>query len=131
MTPDTDHEPSTPQIDAILRDLTDLCVASIRDNEAFNDDRAKQLVESLKINGWDRHAAKQKPLRDQLRDRVFNALPDNTHPRRSELDGLLSHIQGMYKSVNQYETRLPVEDQRPGKDPHNQAAPPRTTLQGE
>jgi hypothetical protein len=129
MTPDTDRSASTPQIEAILNDLAELCVARIRDDEPFDDGRAKQLVESLKINGWDRHAKEQKPLRDQLRDRVFDALPENTHPRRSELDGLLSQVQGMYGSVNQFETRLPADDQRPGKDPHNQASSPRTTLQ--
>jgi hypothetical protein len=130
MTPHTDHNASTPQIEAILNDLAELCVTRIRDDEPFNDGRAKQLVQSLKINGWDRHAKEQKPLRDQLRDRVFEALPDTTHPRRSELDGLLSQIQDMYGSVNQFETKLPASEQRPGKDPHDQAQPPRTTLQG-
>jgi hypothetical protein len=62
---------------------------------------------------------------------VFDALPHSAHPRRSELDGLLSQIQHLYKAVNQFETRLPPEAHRPNQDPHDQAAPPNTTLQGE
>jgi hypothetical protein len=127
----SDGNSSTPQIDAILRDLAEMCTASIRDDEPFDDERAQQLVESLKINGWDRHSNKQKPLRDQIRDRVFKALPENTHPRRSELDGLLNRIQGLYGATNQFETRIPSSEQRPGQDPHYQAKSPRTTLQGE
>ena len=131
MTPETDPGSSTPEIEAILDQLTQLCVDRIEHDETFDDDRARRLVQSLKVNGWERHSSHEKPLRDQLRDRVFEALPHSAHPRRSELDGLLGHIQHLYNTVNQFETRLPSEAQRPNRDPHDQASPPNTTLQGE
>ena len=131
MTPETDPSSSTPEIDAILNELAQLCVARIENNEPFDDDRALRLVQSLKVNGWERHSSHDKPLRDQLRDRVFDALPHSAHPRRSELDGLLGQIQHQYNAANQFETRLPTEAQRPNRDPHDQASPPNTTLQGE
>lgn len=133
MKPDADNADNTsttPQIEAILHELAEMCTATVNENESFDAERAEQLVESLKINGWDRHTDKQKPLRDQLRDRVMEAL-ENAHPRRSELDGLLGQIQRMYGASHQFETKLPVEERRPGQDPHNQAQSPRTTLQGE
>lgn len=123
-------EISTPQIEATLRDLSEMCLGSIQDSEPFDDQRARLLVENLKMNGWDRYAQDQKPLRDQLRERVFDALPGTTHPRRGELDGLISKIQTMYNAANHFDTKLPVEDQRVEQEPRDQAQPPHTTLQG-
>ena len=125
----TDHETTTPQIEAILADLAEMCRASMVDNDPLDDNRAQLLVDSLKRNGWDRHASDQKPLRDQLRDRVFEGLPEHSHPRRGELDAMLSRIQSMYKSANQYETKLPQEDRREPVEPRDQAESPHTTLQ--
>lgn len=122
---------STPQVEATLRELSEMCLGSIQNSEPFDDQRARRLVENLKMNGWDRYAQDQKPLRDQLRDRVFDALPGTTHPRRSELDGLLADIQAMYTAANHFDTKLPVEDRRVEQEPRDQAQPPHTALQGE
>ena len=125
----TDHDTMTPQIEAILDDLAQMCRASMVDSEQFDDGRVERLVETLKLNGWDRHASEQKPLRDQLRDRVFDLLPQNSHPRRGELDALLHRIQSLYQTANQYKTKLPLEDRREPLEPRDQAESPHTTLQ--
>lgn len=125
----TDHSTTTPEIEAILDELAQMCRASMIDNEPFDDSRAERLVETLKRNGWCRHSSQEKPLRDQLRDRVFEGLPEHSHPRRGELDSLLSRIQSMHNSANQFDTKLPLEDRREPIEPRDQAASPRTTLQ--
>ncbi len=124
-----DHDTKTPEVEAILDNLAQMCRACMVDNEQFDDDRARLLVDNLKRNGWDRQSSDQKPLRDQLRDRVFDGLAEHSHPRRGELDSLLSRIQGMYKSANQFDTKLPLEDRREYLEPRDQAESPRTTLQ--
>lgn len=125
----TDHSTTTPEIEAILEELASMCRASMVDNDPFDDARAKRLVETLKLNGWGRHASDEKPLRDQMRDRVFAGLAEHSHPRRGELDSLLSRIQTLYNNANQFDTKLPQEDRREPVAPRDQAESPHTTLQ--
>lgn len=97
----------TPEIDAILNELCELCYEAISGEQPFDVDRAGQLVKSLAANGWQRHQEHDAPLGSLLKDRVRDTYLEQAMHRGAELEGLAHEIQQMFNNATRYQTRTP------------------------
>jgi hypothetical protein len=119
---------TTPEIEAILHDLADLCMQATNGESASSSDRMDSLVNALAMNGWERKSVETEPLSVHLRKRVEDATPTRPTYHAEQLEGVLQKIQKSYDHAVRYRTSVP-EDQRPaGKKAQDQASSPVTTL---
>jgi hypothetical protein len=118
----------TPEIDAILRDLTDLCIQATNGDGASSSDRIDSLVNSLAMNGWERKSGETEPLSVQLRQRVEAATPTRPKTHAEQLEGVIQQIQKSYDRAVRFRSSIPEEQRPPGKKTEDQASPPMTTL---
>ncbi len=90
---------TTPEIDAILSELTELCCNALTASDELDHARVDELVESLSTNGWERHRGDAAPLSSILKDRIKGACSDPALHRGAALDGLVSSVQQAYRNV--------------------------------
>lgn len=117
----------TPEIEAILNDLTDLCVDASSGDSTLNNARIDALVAALAMNGWERKSGDSAPLSVVLRKRIDQLAP-TTSKHAEMLEGILTQVQKAYDHEVRFRTSVPETD-RPAADRNdNQASPPLTTL---
>lgn len=118
---------NTPEIEAILKDLTDLCIDAAKGEGTLNQSRIDALTESLALNGWERKSGDREPLSVILRKRIDQAV--TTSFKHAEmLEGVLSHVQKAYEHAVRFRTSVPPDSRPLAEQTENQAAPPLTTL---
>lgn len=125
---DGDHtttDTPTPQIEAILDDLADLCCEGMSDGQVFDTDRAKQLVTSLSTNGWLRHNQDGPPLSTVIEKRTIARCQEPSMHRGGALENLTRQIQEMYDDISHYSQSAPDDEER------TQAQSPRTGVRGD
>lgn len=98
---------TTPEIDAILNELSELCYQTITGDQPFDIDRAEQLVRALVVNGWQRHREHDPPLSELIKRRVREQYLERAMHRGAELEGLAHQIEQMYHQITRYNTRSP------------------------
>ena len=118
----------TPEIDAILSDLTDLCIQVVNGESSTSSERVDALVNSLAMNGWERKSGGSAPLSVQLRKRVEEASSMRPSYHAEQLEGIIQHVQKAYDRAVRFSSSVPEEQKPPGEKSENEAAPPRTTL---
>lgn len=111
---------TTPEIEAILADLTELCCTALSADGELDQSRVNELVESLSTNGWKRHSEGEPPLATVLKDRIKQQCKEPAMHRGAAIDGIIAKVQDAYEDASRMETSSPSE-----KTP--QAMPPRTT----
>ncbi|WP_145074648.1 hypothetical protein [Aureliella helgolandensis] len=120
----------TPQIEAILRDLTDWVSDSLAGKSKPTDERIDALTESLATNGWMRHQPAQGTLSDAIERRVRDQSRLDVMNRGAALRGLLNRIQESYDRYSDMRSSVPNQQLPIGERPENQPHPPVTTLGG-
>lgn len=111
---------TTPQIEAILDELTELCCDSLDSNTVSDADRLDQLVLNLSTNGWERHNEGSPPLSVLLKERMKDRCREPAMHRGGELDGIVSKVQKAYDNAAQFRSSAP------GSENEAEAKPPRT-----
>lgn len=111
---------TTPEIEAILNDLTDLCCTALSADAELDRSRIDELVASLSTNGWKRHSEGEAPLPTLLKDRITQRCKEPAMHRGAAVDGIVAKVQEAYESVSRMDASSPSD-----KPP--QAMPPRTT----
>lgn len=120
-------EQSTPQLDAIVNDLTVMCCEALMQGETIDHARVEALSRALVVNGWERHHAHDLPVSIVIRNRVLEQCQEPSMHRVAELKGLVSAIQKAFDSARRYSSSMPMEDKALEDRPSNSALPPRTT----
>lgn len=117
----TEHRtmPTTPEIEAILSQLTDLCCDALQDGGEFNDEQAERLTKNLATNGWKQHSKDGPPLSSILKDRVRTHCPEPAIHRGAAIDGIVANVHRLYERAARF------NDSAPDKSPPK-AMPPRT-----
>jgi hypothetical protein len=110
----------TPEIEAILADLTDLCCTALRPDSELEQSRVDELAKSLSANGWKRHSKDTGPLSDVLKARIKDRCKEPAMHRGAAIDGLVATVQHAYENASRMEASGP--DNKPP-----QAMPPRNT----
>ena len=98
----------TPELDAILDSLVELCYESLCANEQLDTEKRDDLVESLATNGWERHRGAN-PLWVILRERAVRKHPDPAMHRGAALEKLTRDVEAAYQSFARRETSVPDE----------------------
>lgn len=114
---------TTPQIEAILAKLADHCCAVISQEETYDADQVKQLVKSLSMNGWQRHADSTSPLSVTLKKRIKDRCREPAMHRGGLLDGMVEKVQAAYDDAARYDASAPATQ----NDPHSVS--PQTMIQ--
>ncbi len=112
---------TTPEIEATLASLTQLCCDGFDGNKPLDLDRVDALTKNLSTNGWERHSSGSAPLSTILKTRVKSACQEPAMHRGAELDGMVAKIQAAYRKASR------MEASSPGDENQQQPMPPRTT----
>ncbi|TWU16213.1 hypothetical protein [Allorhodopirellula heiligendammensis] len=110
---------TTPEIEATLSRLTDLCCDALQDDGEFNDEQAESLAKNLATNGWKQHSKNGPPLSTVLKNRVRTHCPEPAIHRGAAIDGVVAKVQRLYDQVSRFDDSVPREDS-------GEALPPRT-----
>lgn len=116
---------STPQIDAILDDLTTLCCQALTAGDILDQQRVDELVESLSQNGWKRHSENYPPLATVLEQRVRERCREPAMHRGAEVESLTQKVQRAYDNHSRYQASSPASDSAERDHAARQAHPPR------
>ncbi len=112
---------STPEIESILAELTDVCCEALRASGHLDPSRVQGLVASLSVNGWERHSEGDAPLSAVLSDRVKVECAEPAMHRGAALQGIVDSIQDAYNSASRMVSSTPSDSN------HSEAMPPRST----
>lgn len=120
---------NTPEIDAILSELTVICIDAAKGDTATTSPRIEALVGSLATNGWERKQHEQEPLSAVLRKRV-DASPssDRIQSHGELLEGVLTQIQKSYDHAIRFRNTVPEEMRAPAASKRSQTLPPHTAI---
>ena len=121
----TTTDTTSPQIEAILDDLADLCCDAMSDGKTLDTDRVKALVTSLSTNGWLRHNQNGPPLSTVIEKRTLAKCQEPSMHRGGALENLTRQIQEMYDDISHY------DQSAPGNETGPQAQSPRTGVRGD
>jgi hypothetical protein len=97
----------SPQINAILDDLTSLCCDAIESGGTLNDERAQSLAANLSTNGWERHTTDLPPLSVILKDRIRESCPEPAIHRGAVIDGIVSEVEAFYTNAARFRASSP------------------------
>lgn len=90
---------STPQIEAILDELAELCCEALASEATLNGNRVGELVQSLSTNGWERHSDELAPLGTIIEKRVLSRCQEPSMHRGAALGALISEVQQKYDAA--------------------------------
>ncbi len=112
----------SPQIEAILSDLTEICCGMLESEENAGDERVTALVQSLSTNGWERHSADSAPLSTVLKNRVKEKCQEPAMHRGAMIDGIVDKIQRAYDDASRMRSSAPKGKEQKEAQP----MPPKT-----
>jgi hypothetical protein len=120
---------NTPEIDAILSELTAICIDAVNGDTATSSPRIDALVDSLATNGWERKQHEREPLSVVLRKRVDTSpSSEPIQPHGELLEGVLTQIQKSYDHAIRFRTAVPEEMKSPAASKRAQTLPPHTAI---
>ncbi len=89
----------TPELEAILCKLAELCCEGVRGGETVDQDRIKRLVGLLYRNGWDRSNTAGPPLSVYLRHRAQIHCRNDAMHHREQLQAVTERIEKAYREA--------------------------------
>ncbi|TWT66594.1 hypothetical protein [Allorhodopirellula solitaria] len=110
---------NTPEIEATLSQLTDLCCDALQGDGEFNDEQAERLTVNLATNGWKQHSKEGPPLSTVLKDRVRTQCPEPAIHRGAAIDGVVAKVSRLYEQASRFDDHAP-DNESP------ESLPPRT-----
>lgn len=116
----------TPQLKAIITELVEICCDNMQAETSLDEKRVQQLVEALKVNGWERHSADQPPLATQLEQRTMAECADDAMHHTERVKAAAEAIGRMYQQAAK-NVVVPDQTQSAAEDNDLQASPPRST----
>ena len=124
------QEGLSPQIDAIIDDLAQLCAQSMTEGEVFDDDSMEGLIDALSTNGWERHSVDLPPLSTVVEIRTREKFLEPAMHRGGALENLTAKIQKAYNERTRFKTAAPRNRKPPADDPSTQPQQVRHNLNG-
>lgn len=112
---------TTPEIEATLNELTEMCCGVLSSEATLDSDRVKSLTQNLSTNGWQRHTSDAPPLSTILKNRIKEQCVEPAMHRGAAIDGVVQQVQAAYKKASAMHASSPSDDN------HSQAMPPRST----
>ena len=94
----------TPQIEAILDSLADLCCEAVSSNMTLQATRRDKLVQSLAANGWEQHSEGSKPIWVIVKQRARKRHPEPAMHRGAALESVAMDCQRAYDAFTRYRT---------------------------
>lgn len=91
---------STPEIEAILTELSEQCCSVLACGQPLDQRRVDELTSSLSVNGWLRHNRGEPPLKEQLARRVRSQIPAQSIHRASEIEGVVDSVVSSYRRAS-------------------------------
>ncbi len=110
---------TSPEIEATLSNLTELCCDALQDDGEFNDEQAERLTMNLATNGWKQHSKHGPPLSSVLKDRIRTHCPEPAIHRGAAIDGIVAKVHRLYEQTSRFRDSAPNDDSP-------EAMPPRT-----
>jgi len=119
---------STPQIEAILDELTAVCCEALEADKTLDEQRVARLVDSLSKNGWKRHSRDAPPLATVLENRVRERCREPAIHRGASVESVTQKVQRAYNNQSRYEASSPSEeDSHSSQNASDQARSPRSS----
>jgi hypothetical protein len=109
----------SPEINAILDDLTRLCCDALQPGGMLDHDRVRSLAANLSTNGWERHTTKFPPLSDLLKDRIKKSCLEPAMHRGAMIDGIVGEVQKLYADASRYQASAPKTKRPPSMLPRS------------
>lgn len=98
---------TTPEIEATLQSLTDLCCDALQDDGEFNDEQAERLATNLATNGWKLHSEHGPPLSTILKNRIRTQCPEPAIHRGAAIDGIVAMVHRLYERAARFQDTVP------------------------
>src|SRR6056297_2564871 len=98
---------TTPEIDAILSRLTELCCSAMDAEGGLDRSRVDQLTKSLSANGWKRHSEDAPPLSTILKNRIKESCREPAMHRGAAIDGIVESVQDAYDNQSRMSASSP------------------------